>query len=199
MPNPDILRGPVGATLIRLAIPMMFGIVSILLFQVVDTFYIGRLGTRELAAISFTFPVVFVVMSAAIGLAVGTTAVISKAIGEGDRHRVKRLTTDGLALAVVVVTALGFAGLAAMRPIFRLMGAGPELMPLIEQYMTIWFVGVGLLVIPMVGNAAIRATGDTKTPSIIMAISGGVNAISVSSRTGLILLLEFSRLLGISS
>ena len=56
-------EGPVGSSLIRLAVPMIFGLVSIMLFNLVDTFYISLIGARELVAISFTFPVTFTLMS----------------------------------------------------------------------------------------------------------------------------------------
>jgi len=63
-----------------------------------------------------------------------------------------------------------------MEPVFRLLGATSRTMPLIKEYMRIWYIGVGFVVIPMVGNCAIRATGDTKTPSIIMLIAVVVNS-----------------------
>lgn len=161
----------------RLAVPIMFGLVSIILFNVVDTFYIGMLGAEPLAAVSFTFPVVYVVMSVAFGLGIGTSAVIAHAIGEGDEHRVRRLTTDGLILTLGVVLSIALAGLLSIEPLFRALGASTRLLPLIRDYMGIWYGGIGLLVIPIIGNSAIRATGDTKTPSIVMMTAGGVNAL----------------------
>jgi putative MATE family efflux protein len=155
-------EGPVGPSLIRLAVPMIFGLVSIMLFNLVDTFYISLIGVRELVAISFTFPVTFTLMSFSFGIGIGAAAVISRAIGEGDQHRVQRLTTDSLLLVA---------------SIFTLMGASTESLPLIKQYMIPWLSGVVFVVIPIVGNSAIRATGDTKTPSWIMIIAAGVNAV----------------------
>jgi Na+-driven multidrug efflux pump len=67
-------------------------------------------------------------------------------------------------------------GLLTIEPVFRMLGATSQTLPLIKQYMRIWYLGVGFVVIPMVGNNAIRATGDTKTPSIIMLIAMAVNA-----------------------
>ena len=96
-------EGPVGPSLIRLAVPMIFGLVSIMLFNLVDTFYISLIGVRELVAISFTFPVTFTLMSFSFGIGIGATAVISRAIGEGDQHRVQRLTTDSLLLVPEMV------------------------------------------------------------------------------------------------
>ena len=167
--KPKLVEGPVGKTLISLAIPMAFGIAAIVLFNIVDTFYVGRLGAKPLAAMGFTFPVTFIVMSIAMGLSVGASSTISRAIGEGYQEKVQRLTTDGLGLAVLIVTFFALIGLTTLKTIFSLMGADEETLKLISDYMVPWFLGVGLLVIPMVGNGAIRATGDTKTPALIMS------------------------------
>ncbi len=155
---------------------MALGIAALILFTVVDTFFVGQLGAEPLAAMSFCFPVNYVVYSVTMGIGIGTTSVIARALGEGDRELVRRLTTHALLLATIVVVVVSGLGLASMDFLFGAMGAGPEVMPLIREYMTPWLWGVGLLVIPMVGNSAIRATGDTKSPSVIMAIAGLVNA-----------------------
>ena len=172
-----MLTAPVGPTMLRLAAPMVLGMASVVLFNVVDTYFVGQLGALELAAMSFTFPVVFVIMSLSLGLSVATTSVISQAIGSGDRRQVRRLTTHALALANVLVILFCVAGLLTIEPLFRVLGAGEEILPLIRQYMVPWYIGVGFLVIPMVGNGAIRATGDTKTPSYLMMLAGGLNII----------------------
>ena len=170
-----LLTGPVGKTLLGLAGPMVVGIAAIILFQVVDTYFVGRLGADALAAMSFSFPVAYMLFSVSMGIGIGTTAVIARAIGEGDRQRVVRLATHALLLATVVVVALSTVGLLVSPYVFRAMGASDALMPLIMSYMTPWFIGVPFLVIPMTGNSAIRATGDTKTPSVIMLVAGVVN------------------------
>ncbi|MCB9588439.1 MAG: MATE family efflux transporter [Polyangiaceae bacterium] len=173
----DLTQGPVGPTLTRLAIPMAFGIGAVILFGVVDTIYVGQLGPEPLAAMSFTFPIVFTVMSLSMGMGIGVMSVISRAIGEGDDQKVTRLATHGLMLAFLLVVMLAAIGLLTLDPLFAALGAGPELMPMIKAYMVPWYLGVGLLVVPMVGNACIRATGDTKTPGLIMMLAGGVNVV----------------------
>ena len=172
-----LTEGPVGRILVNKAIPMLLGIAAIIFFNLVDTFWVGQLGAKPLAAMSFTFPVTFVVLSLAMGIGIGATSVISNAIGHGDVDRVRRLTTDSLFLTNVLVIALAIVGLMTQAPLFRLLGAEPEIIPMIMDYMTPWYLGVGFLVIPMVGNSAIRATGDMKTPALIMAVVGVVNAI----------------------
>ena len=174
--RPVLTEGPVAKTLIRLTIPMVFGMIGMVAFNLVDTFYVGHLGTDELAALSFTFPVILVISSLALGLGTGAAAVLSRAIGEGDSDRVRRLTTDSLVLSLVVVMAFVVLCLLTIGPVFTLLGATERTLPLVKQYMKIWYLGVGFVVIPMVGNNAIRATGDTKTPSIIMLVAVAANA-----------------------
>jgi putative MATE family efflux protein len=168
---------PVGQTLLRLTVPMLFGTMGMVAFNLADTFFVGQLGTRELAAMSFTFPVVLVIGSLAMGLGIGTSAVISHAIGEGNQSRVQRLTTDSLLLSALLAVFLAVVGLLTINPVFTLLGAPPDLLPLIRQYIAVWYVGVIFVLIPMVGNNAIRATGDTTTPSAIMLVVVVVNII----------------------
>ena len=172
--NP-LLEGPIARTLVRMALPMAFGMAALILFNVVDTLYVGRLGATQLAAMSFTFPVVYMLMHVAVGLGIGLVAVVSRVIGEGDHQRVRRLTSDGLILANTVVIVLAVAGLLSIDPLYRALGAGDDLVSMIKSYMVWLYGGVGFLVIPIMGNSAIRATGDTKTPAIIMAVAGVVN------------------------
>lgn len=172
-----LTQGPVDKTLISLSRHMALGIISIILINVVDTFYVGQLGAKELAAISFTFPVTMIVISLAMGLSTGTSALVSRAIGTGDHAKGKRLTTDCLALAFILVLLVASIGYHTIDLIFTALGASIQQIDLIHDYMSVWFIGVGLVVIPMVGNSAIRATGDTKTPSRVMMVAAAVNII----------------------
>lgn len=63
-----MLNGPVTPTLLKLAGPMVLGMVAVMAFNLVDTYFVGQLGTLELAAMSFTFPVIYVVMSISMGM-----------------------------------------------------------------------------------------------------------------------------------
>ncbi len=175
--KPSLTTGNVPSTLLKLTIPMLAGIGGMILFNLVDTIFIGMLGTEELAAVSFTFPVVIVIGSIAGGLGIGASALISSAIGDRDTARVKRLTTDSLLLSVAIVFFISLLGIGTIEPLFSLMGAQKELLPHISTYMKIWYAGAPFVVIPMVGNNAIRATGDTKTPGIIMLTAVFVNLI----------------------
>ncbi len=157
--------------------PMVAGIVAILFFNLVDTWWIAQMGTHELAAVSMTFPVSFVITSLAMGLGVGLSASLGRSLGQGNHEAAGRFATHGVLLAVLLVSLLSATGLMWLTPLFRAMGADDTLMALIRAYMVPWFLGVPLLVVPLVGNSALRATGDTRTPGIIMALAGLANGV----------------------
>ncbi|NET10060.1 MAG: MATE family efflux transporter [Merismopedia sp. SIO2A8] len=173
----SLTQGPVGPTLTKLTLPMVWGIFALIAFNVADTYFVGQLGTNELAAMSFTFPVVMTLGSLALGLGTGASSIIARAIGEGDRSRVQRFTTNSLTLALVTVGIFVTIGLLTIDPLFTVLGADEETLPLIREYMQIWYFGMICLVVPMVGNSAIRAAGNTLTPSIIMTLSAVINII----------------------
>ncbi len=172
-----LTEGPVGRTLLRLTVPMVAGILGMVAFNLTDTFFVGRLGTAELAALSFTFPFVLVLVRFTLGLGIGASALISRAVGRGDAHAVRRLTTDSLSLALLAVVIFVITGFLAMDPVFRALGADAEILPLVKTYMSIWLAGLLFVFFPMVSNNAIRANGDTKTPALIMLTAVSANII----------------------
>ena len=170
-----LTQGSVSTHLVQLTLPMIWGVFAVIAFSLADTYFVAQLGTQALAAMSFTFPVVMGLGSVAMGLGTGASSVIARALGEGNRYRVQRLTTDSLILSVLIVTVLVVLGRATIDPFFTALGAGPEILPLVRAYMEIWYPGMICLVIPMVGNSAIRALGNTLAPSVIMTVAAGVN------------------------
>jgi putative MATE family efflux protein len=175
--HPLLTEGPIARTLVKLSSQMLVGIFGMVAFSLVDTYFVGQLGKAQLAAMGYVVPVAMVIMGLAFGIGTGTATVVARAIGQGDFARVRRLTTDALTLSLVTVAILIIIGLATMDSIFRLLGAGPDTLPLIKEYMTIWYGGMLFLVVPMVGNSAIRATGDARTPATIMTAAFLVNLV----------------------
>ena len=172
-----LTEGSIPRNLWNLAGPMVIGIVAVMVFNLVDTLYVARLGTLELAAISFTFPVVNMIGGLVMGLGVGVTAVLSQTIGGGKEEQVRKITRDALILSVSLVIGTSIVGILTIDPLFKAIGVTPDIMPLVRQYIIPWYIGMPFLVIPMVGNSAIRATGDTRTPAMIMVVSAVMNII----------------------
>ena len=175
--NASLTSGSIRRHLARMTGPMVAGIFAMSAFNLADTYFVSQLGTKALAAMSFTFPVVMVIGAVAMGVGMGASVVISRTIGEGNQTQVRRLTTDSLLFAVLLVGIFAAVGLFTVNPLFRALGATEEVLPLIRSYMILWYSCVAVLIIPMVGNNCIRATGDTLTPGLIMVALAVVNII----------------------
>lgn len=173
----DILNGPVAKTLWRMTLPMVVAIFMMIFFQAVDTYFVSMLGTIELAAISFTFPVTLTIANCAIGLSIGTSVLLAKVIGQGDHHLAQKITSESLLFSILIGLLISALGFVTIDILFRWLGATANTLPFIHEYMDIWYLCATLFVVPMVTNGAIRATGDTRVISLIMIASGFINAV----------------------
>lgn len=173
----SLTEGPVGRILTQMSIPTILGILAILTFNLIDTYFISLIGAKELAAVSYTFPISFVLLNVSMGIGIGTTTCLSTRFGSGQTSEANIIGKHAVLLAFIVAVSLSALGVATIEPIFKAQGASDATIPLIDDYMRIWYLGIPLLFLPMVGNAAIRATGDTLTPSLIMMMAGFVNGL----------------------
>ncbi len=173
----DLTQGSVADWLIKLTSPMVLGILSIFLFNLVDTYFISMLGTEPLAAISFTFPATMMVMNIAIGLSIATGAVVSKAIGQKNQEQTRNWVSSSFYLSIALGLVISLIGYISQEWVFGKMGAEASLIPLIREYMDTWYLGCVFLIVMIAVNACIRATGNTKLPSLIMLLSAVLNGI----------------------
>ena len=164
----NLAEGPIGESILSLMLPMMIGMVALLSYSLADTFFVGQLGTQELAAISFTFPVAFIVTAITMGLGIGTSSVCSRLFGAQKQEQVERVAIHAMLLGIVTGLTVITAGLATIDPLFKLLGADETTLPIIHRYMKIYYWGGIFLVTPMISNAVLRASGNARTPAKIM-------------------------------
>jgi putative MATE family efflux protein len=173
----DMTEGPVFGHISRMMIPMSFGIVAMMLTGVIDTYWVGTLGTSQQAAVQLSFPVTMLVMSISIGLGAGAVSVVSRAAGEKDDTIIRRTATDALTLSILAVGLVSILGVIFVEPLFRLIGASDTMIPHVVDYMTVWFGGIVLIVGPMVASNILRALGNAVLPSMMMIGAAVVNMI----------------------
>lgn len=173
----SLTSGPVHHQIVSLSIPMVWGILAVMAFNVTDTYFVGKLGSDPLAAMTFTFPIALIATSIAIGLSVGTNSVIARALGEGDFARVKRVATDSLSLTFIIAVIFGLAGYSTIEPLFSFLGAKPELLPYLNDYMSIWYLNIWLLIVPLVGLGIARAIGHSLIQGRVMVAMAVINLI----------------------
>ena len=175
--NKNLIEGNIIRQLYDLTWPMLLGMMGMVIFNLVDTYFVGKLGVQELAAMSFSFPVVMFIGSLSQGVGIGTSSLISRNIIHTERKEVKMMASRAILLGMIVVLLFVIVGLLTIRPVFRTLGAENDVLDYIYDYMSVWYLGVPFVVIPMIGNNIVRATGDTFTPGMIMIAIAVVNAI----------------------
>jgi len=147
------------------------------IFNIADTYFIGRLGVKQLAAMSFTFPVVMFINALSQSIGIGTSSLISRNIIAKSRDHVKQIASRAILLGFIVVVIFASIGLLGIEQIFSSLGAKAEILKYIKEYMNIWLWGVPFVVFPMIGNNIIRATGDTFSPGMLMVSAAVLNII----------------------
>ncbi len=170
-----LTEGSVGRHLVSMAGPVLLGIMTMMGQALIDAWFLGRVGDRALAAYAFSYPIIMIVSSVAIGMGAGTSSVVARAIGSHDYRRARRLATDSLLLSFLITAAVSLVGVLTIEPLFRLLGAPEDMIPLIRGFMIILYMGVPFIVVGMVGMASMRATGDTRLPSKLMIIGALFN------------------------
>ena len=173
----DLTDGDVGRHLVRLTVPMFLGTSSMILASMIDTVYVGWIGAKELAAVSFAFPLMIAMVTLATGLGIGAASISARAMGAGDMARVARVSTDALLLCSVLVVACSAVAYVFMEPLVHLLGAKAEVFTLTVAYMKVWVWGLPLFSVPMVGVGMMRAVGNAKAPAWLLSIGAGLQVV----------------------
>lgn len=172
-----LTTGPVAGHLREQSMPMALGLLAIFSFEAVDLFFISRLGLKALAAASFALPVIWLLSSIGIGFETGASSCVSRAVGRGDLQQARRLTTDSVVLGFFAASAISGLGLLTIRPLFTALGATEEILPLIEEYMGIWYFVEPVATTLWISLASVRARGNTLFEGKVIAVAALVNAI----------------------
>lgn len=174
----DLTTGSVRNHLIRLTIPMIWGILAVIAVQLADTYFIGLMNdTDVLAGISLTFPVTMIITHIVFGINIAMSSVVARLIGEKKTGEARIVVLHGIIMAFLASGLIALLCFIFLEPLFTLLGADPNTFPTIQQYMPIWLIASVILSIPVNGNSAIRASGDSLTPAIVMSSAALTNFI----------------------
>lgn len=164
-----IVSEPIGPLLIRLTGSALIGNVAMHTLGVVDTFFISRLGTLELAAASFVIPVHMIYISLALGIGMGISSLNSRLVGESRYTDSARLISDGLIFAGLFAVVMAMLGASSITPLFRLLGAEADTLPIIHDYLSILLLGLPPLMMVTIGNATFRSVGNIRMSALLAA------------------------------
>ena len=145
------------------------GLVTVMGANLIETIYISLLGTDELAALGFTFPLVMLLQSMTMGLGVGASSVVARKIGADERVQATSIISHSLLITVVFVGIVSLLVSSTLSEIFNLLGAEKNIKSMALEFMEVWFYGLPFFAVAMVGTSLMRAAGDVATPGYLMA------------------------------
>lgn len=172
-----LTRGSIRGHLIAQTTPMIVGIAAIMSIGIVDAYFIGQLGAAQLAAVAFIFPVTQALSSLGVGVMAGVASVVSRALGRGEERYARGLANLGFLLAAGTGIVLALVLYSLRQPLFELMQADANLLPLIDAYMAPYATGFFALPFMMAINGALRAQGAAKRSMAILITMAVTNWI----------------------
>ncbi len=164
----NLTEGSIGWPLFYLSLPIVVTNLLQTAYNLADTFWLGQYSTTALAAISFAFPMVFLLISFGIGLTVAGSVLVAQHTGAGEPREAEYAASQTVAFAAVVSVLLGAAGYVLVDDVLRLLGAGPDILPLAARYMQVVSLGLFALFGFLVFISLMRGYGDTVTPMLVM-------------------------------
>ena len=176
-PSDAILQGPIAGALMRLAGPVVLANVFQTLYQLTDTFWVGRLGAEAVAAVSFSFPVIFLFIAVAGGMTIAGTILVAQAEGRGDARQVNYVAGQTYAIVMLLSVVLAGAGYALAQPLLALMGAQAEVLGPAAEYLRLSYLGLPFVFGYFVFQALLRGVGDVKTPLYIVGATVLLNLV----------------------
>lgn len=162
-------------TIVSMAVPMLAGTFAMNMYNLTNAWFVARLGTEALAAISFSFPVVMLLMFVTRGLSGGALTLVAHAIGANDRKKAATLTTHALILAALFGALVCGLGLVTVSPLFSRLGASGQVLEMTVRYMNLWYLGAVVMALQIVAADIIISTGNTRAVSCLMVGSTLVN------------------------
>jgi putative MATE family efflux protein len=184
---PSASAGPAGAftqgSTLRHVLVMTgtgsVGLVAIFIVDFLNLFYISLLGEQELAAaIGYAGSLLFVVTSVSIGLTIGVTALVSRALGARDRATARRLAASGCVVMVVAMTLLAILVMAAIEPLVALLGATGRTAELAQRFLLMTLPSGPFLGLGMAFSGVLRSVGDARRAMWVTLAGGLVAAVA---------------------
>jgi putative MATE family efflux protein len=170
----DLTTGSLHRAIWYLAPPMMLetGIMNVA--QVLDTYWVGQLGSVALAAVTISITVRWVLNSMANGLGIGGMAVVARRIGARDEAAAAHAAWQTILLGLIVSLVLGGVGLIVAKPILLLLGADAQVLPLGLTYLRVSFAGIFTLILVFGINALLRGAGEARRAMQVLFLSTAV-------------------------
>ncbi|MBL4577845.1 MAG: MATE family efflux transporter, partial [Flavobacteriales bacterium] len=173
----DYTQLGIRRALLLLAIPMILEMVLESVFAVVDVYFVGKLGTDEVVAVGLTEPVVMIVYSLALGIAMAATSMVSRRVGEKEMDRAALVAVQVLYIGLGLAIIISALGLVFSADILAMMGANENVVKLGTPYMR-WLLGGNIVIVLLfLLNAIFRGAGNAQITLRALTLANGLNIV----------------------
>ncbi|GLT14575.1 MATE family efflux transporter [Vibrio algivorus] len=164
----NMFEGSINRALLSLAIPIVLAQILQSAYQLTDAFWVGRLGAVQVAAVSISNPVTFLVIALGAGLAMAGATLSAQYMGAGNKKMVNHVAAQTMLMVVVIAIVLGLTGYTLSSHFLRLLGVEDEVYHDALDYMHVSFIGVIFVFTYAMFQSIMRGIGQVKIPLIIV-------------------------------
>jgi len=173
----DLTTGNIHRNIWVLAVPMILEMATLSVTQIMDTYWVGKLGSAALAAVTISMTLRWVLNSLANGLGIGGMAVVARRIGAHDKAQADHAAWQVVLLAIFVSIVLGVLGILVAEPTLRILGADAEVIVLGVPFLRILFGGLFTLVLIFVINSLLHGAGEARLTLWVLVLSQGLTIV----------------------
>ena len=173
----DLLKDKIPKLVRKLAVPAMVGTLFQTLYNVVDTYFAGKISPEALSALSKSFPIYFIIIATSIGVTVAGTSLIGNSIGAKDNKKTLNYFSHIIYYGIIISIFITFLGLNFSEQVFFIMGSTEKVASLGLEYTNVIYSGSILFILVVSLNSLLHAEGDTKTYRNVLVLSFLLNII----------------------
>jgi putative MATE family efflux protein len=164
----ELLDGSIHRSLLKLAIPIAVANVLQAAYQLIDAFWVGRLGGAAVAAVSISTPIMFLIIALGVGFAIAGSTLIAQYYGAHSQDMVDHVAAQTLLMVVVISIVLGGIGFALTPLLLHMMGVAPDVFDGALGFMRVSFIGIVFNFFFFMFQSVMRGVGETKLPVYIV-------------------------------
>ncbi len=173
----NLTSGSIAAHIWFLSLPIIATNLFQALFNLIDMFWVGKLGSDAIAAVAMSGTILMIVMFLMIGIGAGTTAIISRFIGAKKNAHADNTAMQSVTMAFFMSVILSIAGYICSPYLLEILGAAPEVAAYGTGYLQIMFISIFIMFFLFLISAIFQGAGDVKTPMLLLAFSTVINII----------------------
>lgn len=166
-------EGEIRKTIIYLAIPSIIGMIVNGIYNIVDTIFVGRLGTSAIGAVSIVFPFFLIIAAIGVGVGMGAASYISRSLGADQKQEAERTLATAVGLVLLFSLIFMIVGFFWLTPILKLFGATETILPFAVSYGKVLIFGAPVVMLKMTLNNMLRAEGSAQA-SMIALLAGAI-------------------------